>query len=167
MFSKEELNQFYRYCLALTGEEAAAHDLLQDSLEKYLRKKSPVKSSRAYFRRMIRNLFIDQYRQSSKREIIGLDENIIPVTDNGLESLVVNAEETQIILKELNHKDRELLYLWAVEEYTAKELADLLKCPRGTVLSRLHRLKIKIIGFLGRKEIREIKYERTIKTANP
>ena len=157
MFSKEELNQFYRYCLALTGEEAKAHDLLQDSLEKYLRKRNPVKSSRAYFRRIIRNLFIDQYRESSKREIIGLDENIIPTTDNDLENMVVNKEETQIILKELNREDRELLYLWAVEEYTARELADLLNCPRGTILSRLHRMKIKIIGFLGCREIREIK----------
>ena len=157
MFSKEELNQFYRYCLALTGEEAQAHDLLQDSLEKYLRKRNPVKSSRAYFRRIIRNLFIDQYRESSKREIIGLDENIIPTTDNDLENMVVNKEETQIILKELNPEDRELLYLWAVEEYTARELADLLNCPRGTILSRLHRMKIKIIGFLGCREIREIK----------
>jgi len=39
---------------------------------------------------------------------------------------------------------RELLYLWAVEEYTSKELADLFNVPPGTILSRLHRLKIKI-----------------------
>ncbi len=157
MFSKEELNQFYRYCLPLTGEEANAYDLLQDSLEKYLKKRNPVTSSRAYFRQIIRNLFIDHYRESSKHETIELDENIIPATDNDLENLVVNRGEVQIILKELNHEDRELLYLWAVEEYTAKELADLLKCPRGTILSRLHRLKIKIIGFLGCREIREIR----------
>lgn len=155
MFSKEELNQFYRYCLALTGEEANAYDLLQDSLEKYLRKGNAVASSRAYFRRIIRNLFIDHYRQSSKHETIELDENIIPATDNDLENLVVNRGEVQIILNALNSGDRELLYLWAVEEYTARELGDLLKCPRGTILSRLHRLKIKIIDFLGKKEIRE------------
>lgn len=157
MFSKEELNQFYRYCLALTGEEAEAYDLLQDSLEKYLKKRNSVTSSRAYFRRIIRNLFIDHYRKSSKHETLELDENIIPATDTDLENLVVNRGEVEIILKGLIHEDRELLYLWAVEEYTAKELADLLKCPRGTILSRLHRLKIKIIGFLGCKEVREIR----------
>jgi len=157
VFSSNELNQFYRYCVALTGDETEAYDLLQDSFEKLLRKGSGVQSAKAYFRRIIRNHFIDHYRKRAKLEFTELDENIISTNENSLESLIINKEETRLILNELDFHDRELLYLWAVEEYTTKELADLLKSPRGTILSKLHRLKLKI------KQGRQNEYEKDIK----
>ena len=39
-----------------------------------------------------------------------------------------------------------MLYLWAVEEYTVDEIALLTETPRGTLLSRLHRLKKRVAG---------------------
>lgn len=157
MFSREELNQFYRYCVALTGDEDEAYDLLQDSFEKFLRKGRDVQSAKAYFRRIIRNHFIDHYRKEAKHGFTELDENIISTNENSLESLIANKEEARLILNELDFHDREILYLWAVEEYTAKELADLLKSPRGTILSKLHRLKIKIKQWLENEYKKDIK----------
>lgn len=157
VFSREDLNQLYRYCVALTGDEDEAYDLLQDSFEKFLRKGRDVHSAKAYFRGIIRNHFIDQYRKGAKHGFTELDENIISTNETSLESLIANKEEARFILNALDFHDRELLYLWAVEEYTAKELADLLKSPRGTILSKLHRLKIKI------KQCLENGYEKDIK----
>lgn len=157
VFTKEELNQFYRYCVALTGDEAEAYDLLQDSFEKFLRKGREVRSAKAYFRGIIRNHFIDHCRKEAKHGFTELDESIISTNETSLESIIANQEETRLILNELDFHDRELLYLWAVEEYTAKELAGLLKRPRGTILSKLHRLKIKINKNL------ENDYEKDIK----
>lgn len=164
MFSKEELNRFYQYCFALTGDEPEAYDLLQDSLVKFLGRENNVRSSGAYFRRVIRNHFIDHLRKEGKYEMTELDENVISAQESNLENIIVNKEQTLIILNELGGQDRELLYLWAVEEYTSKELSDLLKVPRGTILSRLHRLKIKINNFLeeGNEKNSKRKYPRTL-----
>ncbi|MCH8314071.1 MAG: sigma-70 family RNA polymerase sigma factor [Nitrospinae bacterium] len=164
MFSPEELNRFYQYCFALTGDETEAYDLLQDSLVKFLGRENNVRSSGAYFRRIIRNHFIDHLRKEGKYEMTELDENVISADENKLENIIINKEETRIILNKLGGNDRELLYLWAVEEYTSKELAEFLKVPRGTILSRLHRLKIKINNFLDEENEKNSKrkYPRTL-----
>lgn len=144
MFSEKDLNGFFRYCMALVRDEAESYDLLQDSLEKFLRKGSAAKSSRAYFLQIIRNQFIDRYREASRFEQVKLSENIVSTNEDDLERLMVNKQETELILNSLNSKDREFIYLWAVEGYTISELAKFLKRPRGTLLSKLHRLKIKL-----------------------
>ena len=167
MFSKEEFNRFYRYCLALTGDEGSAFDLLHDSLEKFLRKEADHKSPTAYFKRVIRNHFIDYYRKKIKYETVEVDEKILPIHDEKLDHLLASREEVKHILKNLNEAERELIYLWAVEEYTAKELSDLWGCSRGTILSRLHRLKIKIRDWHGKEKHTKERYEKDGKKTYP
>ena len=41
-------------------------------------------------------------------------------------------------------EERELLFLWAVEEYTIEEIAHMKQVPKGTLQSKLHRLKKRI-----------------------
>ena len=61
MFDEEELNRFYRYCIALTGNEEDAFDLLQDSLEKFMRRGTPgLENKTEHFFRLIRNQFIQR-----------------------------------------------------------------------------------------------------------
>ena len=144
MFSEKDFNQFFRYCIALERDETEAYDLLQDSLEKFLRKGSAAKSPRAYLLRIIRNQFIDRYREASRFEKVKPSENIVSTNEDDLEQLMVNKEETELILNSLNSEDREFIYLWAVEGYTISELAEFLKRPRGNLLSKLYRLKIKL-----------------------
>ena len=54
---------------------------------------------------------------------------------------MIDQQHIAIILKELAPKERELLFLWAVEGNTVQELADRTNTSRGTLLSRLSRLK--------------------------
>lgn len=80
MFSDEELNRFYRYCIALTGNEENAFDLLQDSLEKFVRRGNlGIENEGGYFFRMIRNRFIDELRRQQRQPAFdGLEEaNVI------------------------------------------------------------------------------------------
>jgi RNA polymerase sigma-70 factor (ECF subfamily) len=59
--------------------------------------------------------------------------------------LLIQAEEVADLLARLHDVERELLYLWAVEEYTIDEISELTGAPRGTLLSRLHRLRGKLL----------------------
>ncbi len=44
-----------------------------------------------------------------------------------------------------------LLYLWSVEGFTIDELATKMIIPRGTLLSKIHRIKKKIRHFLAQE----------------
>jgi RNA polymerase sigma-70 factor (ECF subfamily) len=156
MFSKEELNRFYRYCLSLTGDENSAGDLLQCCLEKYVKLETlAVNDSKAYFRRMIRNRFIDDQRKKGHQQFYELDEEktVIPLDLRSLDDIIVEREMVDIILKSLTPHEREILFLWAVEGFTVQDISNDLGIPKGTLLSRLHRLKIKVKNKFGAAKI--------------
>ena len=152
MFSLEELNIFFRYCIVLTGNEDSGSDLLQSCLEKYVKlDDSGIKDTKAYFRRMIRNQFIDDQRKDDNQQLYEFDEEstVVQIDMRALDDIIVNREQTELILSMLNPHEREILFLWAVEGFTVKEIARDLHIPQGTLLSRLHRLKLKIKNQLG------------------
>jgi RNA polymerase sigma-70 factor (ECF subfamily) len=151
MFSEAELNRFYRYCIALTGDEEDAFDLLQDSLEKLItRGPGGLENIQGYFFKMIRNRFIDEARSRESRQaaITGGEAEVIEVGYQSLENIVMDREETDNIMALLDFPDRELLFLWAVAGFTVQEIAEHSGIPKGTLLSRIHRLRHKILKTL-------------------
>ncbi len=150
IFDHNTLNKLYRYGYALCNNEADAYDLLQDALTRFLEKKAKeIKSTEAipYLRRMMRNQFIDQLRRAKKFPLEALD-TIEPQQGEqeqiAMESIVISQQLLQLIWGELLPLERELVYLWAFEGFNAREIAEQLDVPRGTILSRIHRLRKKI-----------------------
>lgn len=147
-FSRAELESFYRYCVALIHDEELAYDLLQTTLEKWLRGNFHARIShpRAYFMRMIKTQFLDDLRKEKDIEMVSLDEEtIIPqIGGRSLEDILITEEELKKVLQLMNAEEREMLFLWAVEEFTIQEVANYLDLPKGTVLARMFRLKKRI-----------------------
>ena len=149
MLNKNELNQLYRYALSLSAHQESAYDLVQSAVERFL-KKSPesVDKPLAYLKTIIRNLYFDQQRHKKVLPMISIESDefsyIEPVDDNAMEDQLINQQEVQGLLKNLSTQENELLYLWAVEEHTVDEIARIYDKPRGTMLSKLHRLKKRI-----------------------
>ena len=147
MFSRQELNQLYRYSIALIENEQDAYDLLHTSIEKYLKSRNrEISNPIAYMKRIIRNQFIDTCRRKEKFSEEEYDETILYM-DMDMESLdVVVSDKIQIndIWKTLNSSEREIMYLWAVEGYSTSELAEYLEISRGTLLSKIHRLRKRV-----------------------
>ncbi len=147
MFTKKDLTMFFRYCLSLTGDAHLADDLLQCCFEKYVKlDTSKVQNAKAYFRRIIRNQFIDDQRKKGNQLKYELDENaaVIQLDLKSLDDIIVEREMVATILHSLAPLEREILFLWAVEGFSLQEISNDLGIPKGTLLSRLHRLKIKI-----------------------
>jgi len=69
---------------------------------------------------------------------------VVEMNPRTLEDIYIDQDEITILLEKLNPPDRELLYFWAVEEYTIDEISKLLNTPRGTLVSRIHRLRKKL-----------------------
>lgn len=146
MFSETELNQFYRYCYTLTRNEASAYDLLHDALEKYLASTKAITAKKAFIQTIIRNRFIDNLRASQRRDYQCFDDNqdYIDFDVKTLESLVINEDMIEQILAMLNPVEREILYFWAIEGFSTAEVAKIMEMPKGTVLSKIHRMRITI-----------------------
>ena len=145
-FTDEHLHRLYRYGISLTHNDAQAHDLLQDAIETYL-KKPPVSeaASMAYLRRIMRNRFIDQYRHANRfpEESLSEVEETLGIDARLLEDIVITEQQLEMAWGQLSNDEREMLFLWAVEEMSANDIAQELEMPRGTVLSRNYRLRNK------------------------
>lgn len=161
MFDKSQLNQLYRYCYALTLHTDNAYDLLQTSLEKYLKQapNTTNQSSRsAYLRKIIRNQFIDDARRAKCVPFEPFDETeITPIDIQPLDNLLINEVLVDQIWEVLNTSEREIIFLWAIQGYTAKEIASELDAPRGTILSKIHRLRQKVQQKFVNKEPQKMK----------
>ena len=143
MLDKENLNKLYRYALSLTKHEDQAYDLLHTSLEKFLSmSRSDITCVDRYLMRMIRNQFIDEQRKRQRHLALVEDTtHDIELEGVDLHDLYIRQEQVDQLLTLLDSQESELLFLWAVEERSVQEIADLLNVPKGTLLSRLHRLK--------------------------
>lgn len=166
VFDKQQLNLLYRFCYMLTTHRDDAYDLLQTSIEKFLKNPAKTKGSEmAYLRRIIRNQFIDQIRRVKRVDFESFDtgfssseggeaiaSDVIAMDTCSLESLLINEELVEEIGSILNVSEREIVFLWAVEGYTAAEISKDLDMPRGTILSKIHRLKKKVNAHLANEK---------------
>jgi len=146
MFNKDDLNKLFQYALSLARQEDVAYDLLQSALEKYLKKSPPsVDKPLAYMKTIIRNLFFDLERHKKVVPMISSDsDEVSPIEafhEHSMDDILINQQDVQRLTEKLNSEENELLYLWAVEEHTTAEIATIYKQPKGTILSKLHRLK--------------------------
>ncbi|NQX98015.1 MAG: RNA polymerase sigma factor [Flavobacteriales bacterium] len=142
----ELLNRAYRYSLSLAKNRDDAFDLVQDTYVKIVQNNKPLIIS--YFIISIRNKYIDNKRKEKLKHNY-LEKNVID-----LEYIPSFTPEPYLekILLELKTKDREIIFLSIVEEYTAQEISDLMNIPRGTILSILARTKKKLKGKLKEKK---------------
>ncbi len=147
-FSSDELHKFFKYCSALTLQDSDAYDLLQTAMEKYLRSQSVnLDYPLSYMRRIIRNAHIDQLRHNKIIEWDDFDESNIDSADMGwqsLEQMVIDEDEVENLFSMLSGIEREILFLWAVEGYSVQDVAEHLAMPKGTVLSRIYRMRQRI-----------------------
>ena len=150
MFNQKRLNQLFRYGCSLTNNETTAYDLLHDALEKFLNNtvdNLPANKEDHYIRTIMRNRFLDELRHQKRFPQDDFDDHedsLISMQLPDPEKIIIDQELLENIWGALNPLERELLHLWAVDNYTAKEIAEQLDSPRGTVLSRIHRLRKKL-----------------------
>ncbi|WP_394204291.1 RNA polymerase sigma factor [Shewanella waksmanii] len=145
MFDIEQLNGFYRYCFCLTLDKSHAEDLLQTVLEKWLKLANRQQYHSAYMRKMIRNQYIDDCRRQQCVAFDSIEQHApVLLDEQNLEQLTVQQDLIEKVIVQLSVSEREVLYLWAVVGFSATEIAAELAQPRGTVLSRLHRIKLKV-----------------------
>jgi len=143
--SKSDIQSLYQYALTLCQHKENAEDILHTSLEKYfssIEVGTVVSNPTAFIRTSIRNRFIDQYRQQQTRQLESFEEQAdYDISPLDLESMQINRHALKEVWATLDSDEREALYYWAVLGMSTDEVCQELNIPRGTFLSRVHRLR--------------------------
>lgn len=140
-----------RYARALTHDADRADDLVQDCLERAIRKSSLWKPSgplRAWLFRMLVNLWRNDLRHRRRAP------DTTPLSSVTIEPQVPSASparlafaETARAMQMLPLEQREALLLIAIEGLTYAEAASVLGIPLGTLMSRLGRARAALRGL--------------------
>jgi len=147
------LDTLYRVALRLTGEDAAAQDLVQDTMLRALRGWAgflPGSNARAWLVTILRNTFINDYRRRKREpamlELDGASPHAIydAVADSDPEGTffarIVDARVLATV-DALPAEFREVLVLSDMEGLGYAEIAAALDIPLGTLKSRLFRAR--------------------------
>jgi len=108
-------------------------------------------SFRTYFYRLARNRGIDCLRRKRSRErtLARVKLGLWNTEPEGPEQQTLRREEIESLLsvfRTLPLKDRQLILMKDVDEFSIEEIADILGVPAGTVKSRLHRAREKLLA---------------------
>ncbi len=145
-----QIPRLRRYARALTQNAHAADDLVQDCLERAWRKAhhwEPGTDLRAWLFTLMHNLHINKLRRRR------LDTEPMEHTDYQdprpqAPDAALNLRDLEQGLAQLSEEQREVLLLVCLEEMSYEQVAAVLGVPLGTVMSRLHRARERLRGWM-------------------
>jgi RNA polymerase sigma-70 factor (ECF subfamily) len=142
-----------RYARALTRNADRADDLVQDCLERAIRKQAlwkPTGPLRGWLFSILLNLYRNQLRTSRRQG------EHVPVDTMPVEPAIAPAQPGRIALAEMSRaidslaaEQREALLLVVLEGMTYAEAADVIGIPIGTLMSRLGRARAALRTLTG------------------
>ncbi len=152
----EQLPSLLAVATRLTRNPSEAEDLVQDAVLKAIRAHGQFESGtnlRAWLLKILTNTFINRYRRGGLERSVLESPDADPLADGWVSSSTIEAmrdPESQALrpileaeigkaLDELPAEFRLAVVLSDVEDLSYKEIAEIMGCPIGTVMSRLHR----------------------------
>jgi RNA polymerase sigma-70 factor, ECF subfamily len=154
------VDALYSYALVLSRNRTEAEDLVQETCLRAIRameRLRPDSNVKSWLFTILRNIWFNQLRQwRTAPEIVELDldgtapNNAIDTTKDPYATYVSNIEQEQVraAIQQLSDEFREIILLREYEELSYQEIATVLKCPPGTVMSRLARARSKLRDLL-------------------
>jgi RNA polymerase sigma-70 factor, ECF subfamily len=157
------LGAIYRSALRLTHDRAEAEDLTQETCLRAFRsfhRFNPGTNCRAWFFTILRNAFRDRLRRGG-RELLGTgaadwdgesqSATVVAHVGDPEEEFFFTVLDGDVdrALKALPLPFREVVMLSDLEELSYKEIAEIVGCPIGTVMSRLSRGRALLRRILG------------------
>jgi len=158
-FAEEALtymDAMYGVACRLTRNPTEAEDLVQDALVKAMRARHQFlvgTNLKAWLFRILTNTFINKYRRGGLEKTLLEGPDADPLADGWVSAstmrqlrdpeqialLPIVEGEVRRALDALPQEFKLAVILCDVEEFSYEEIADIMACPIGTVMSRLHR----------------------------
>ena len=158
------LQALYSAAMRLTRNERDAEDLVQDALLRAYRffdSFQPGTNCKAWLFRILTNVFCNRYREREREHEIlteakSSEANIEQFfagqqgqrdVDTAFLGRLVS-EDVERALKQIPEDFRLAVILADLEDFSYKEIAEIMECPAGTVMSRLYRGRKLLQGLL-------------------
>src|SRR5579862_6838652 len=150
------LDALYGVACKLTRNPTEAEDLVQDALVKAMRARHQFlvgTNLKAWLFRILTNTFINKYRRGGLEKALMDGPDADPLADGWVSAstmrqlrdpeqialLPIVEGEVRRALDALPQEFKLAVILCDVEEFSYEEIAEIMGCPIGTVMSRLHR----------------------------
>jgi RNA polymerase sigma-70 factor (ECF subfamily) len=150
----EHIDGLYSYALVLTRNRSEAEDLVQETYVRALgavgrlRADSNVKS---WLFTILRNIWFNHLRQQRTAKLVALDgeESAMDIAEPAKDPYAfyvskMEHDEVREAIQQLPADFREIILLREFEELSYQEIATILDCPAGTVMSRLARARARL-----------------------
>ncbi len=160
------LDALYQFALRLTHNRSEAEDLVQETCLRAFRsfhRFNPGTNCRAWLFTILRNAFLNRIRQAGRDVLAGESVDLESTTFPGVaETLPARGHPDEEFFQTVLHGDvdralkalplpfREVVILADLEGLAYKEIAQVVGCPIGTVMSRLSRGRGLLRQALGR-----------------
>ena len=152
----EYLDGLYGYAMVLTRNHAEAEDLVQETYVRALPAMNRLRSEsniKGWLFRILRNAWLNNLRKRRTAPEVAWtdveDDSIRDIAEPSKDSFHVlvskmEREQVQAAIQALPANFREIILLREFEELSYDDIAGLLNCPVGTVMSRLARARSKL-----------------------
>lgn len=142
---QEAIQRGYIAAFRILGNADESRDACQEAAAKALASAAHYDTNRPFypwFYRILKNLCIDRIRQ--RAHTTPTSDIEIPESRHGAESLLLEHERSHAVLdavQTLGEEHRDVIELRHFQDLSYEEMAEILECPVGTVMSRLYRAR--------------------------
>src|SRR5688572_22077903 len=158
----EHIDALYGYALTLTRNTTDAEDLVQDTYVRAARATNRPgidNNLKSWLFVIMRNAWLNQIRHKNSGPLfveLETNESTHDAQDNPHVVYLRKLEREQVrqAIESLPDAYREIVVLRDIEGFTYQEIATVLDCPAGTVMSRLGRARGRLRKLLSTREIR-------------
>lgn len=158
----EHLDALYGFAMMLTRDQTEAEDLVQETYLRAVRafgRLMPDSNLKGWLFAIMRNVWLNQLRHAHSGptfvEIDAEEEDRAQWLDTLAEDphlmyvRKLEREEVRAAIEQLPGLYREIIMLRDIEGFSYQQIARILVCPAGTVMSRLGRAREKLRRLLG------------------
>lgn len=156
----EHVDGLYGYALVLTQNRTDAEDLVQETYLRAIRAMGRLRDDsnvKGWLFTILRNIWLNEARRRRKApESVDVEaderiSNLVDVSTEGPHEAYVSKlqrRHVRLALQQLPEEAREVILLREWEQLSYQEIATVLDCPVGTVMSRLARARSKLRDLL-------------------
>jgi RNA polymerase sigma-70 factor (ECF subfamily) len=151
------MNSLYRYAMVLTRNVTSASDLVQETYVRALASRSRLRDEtnvKSWLFTILRNIQLNHLRRMKRSPESTEDDPVdrVPakIQDDPHVQFArqVNVDRVRDAIRQLPADFREIIVLREYEEMSYQEIAEVLHCPAGTVMSRLARARSRLRTML-------------------
>jgi RNA polymerase sigma-70 factor (ECF subfamily) len=156
----EHLEALYGYARSLVRNPTEAEDLVQETYlrgMKAARESTPAGNLKAWLFTILRHLWINDWRRRCQGPDFVPLESARPAADEPMDWITDERHRPDVILEQQVLRDqirtaienladgfREVIVLRYIEGFSYNQIAQILGCPAGTVMSRLSRARAEL-----------------------